>query len=92
MPTTYTALEDGSVAIFNSLGDARIGRWCRPPQVPDRCNCYAPDGSNLIADGYYLDTEGWRTGLCPRCYRYYLPGNWLEGCAIEICLPIPVED
>ena len=73
MTTIFWGNEDGSLGAFDSLGNAKTGRWCAPPQVPDRCyECW--DSETMLhreAEGYREETEDgqtWRLGVCHRCH------------------------
>ncbi|MEW6687319.1 MAG: hypothetical protein AB1393_14135 [Candidatus Edwardsbacteria bacterium] len=52
---------------------AKIGRWCGPKYVPDRCdNCWDPKTlAHYEAEFYYEekapDGTIWRVGACHRC-------------------------
>ena len=43
-------------------GPYKIGRWCRPPQEPDRCD-FCPLADIKPAVGF-VEEEGWRRGFC----------------------------
>lgn len=67
MPTIITATDQGLVLQDPDHG-AQVGRWCRPPQVPDRCyTCHDPETlAHYPAEGY-IERAGWRYGTCSRC-------------------------
>lgn len=69
MPTIYWAGDEGTICSHNPDADAEVGRWCKAPLVPDRCNtCFDPVTlAHYPAEGYYEDDEGWRYGVCHRC-------------------------
>lgn len=71
MPTIFTAVE-GGIAMHNPDADAKTGRWCSPPEVPDRCYlCFDPKTlAHYPAEGYKEDQVGGETvryGTCHRC-------------------------
>ncbi len=67
--------DDGSLRFISFLGDAKTGRWCKPPQLPDRChNCLEPDSLMIAKAEGYVEREGWRIGVCRRC-----PEEWKDG-------------
>lgn len=89
MTTIFTPTADGVVAT-SSLAGAKVGRFCRPPHVPDRCyECFdVVDGSivHRPATGYVDVPEHCgviRYGACPACwaqrtkrpYRHWIPGG-----------------
>ena len=46
-------------------GPHKVGRWCKPPHVPDRCDfCELADIRPAI--GYVTEQDGWRHGYCER--------------------------
>jgi hypothetical protein len=78
MLTIYSSAKDETgkpyISVYNPNADAKIGRWCRAPQVPDRCdNCW--DSETLVhypAEAYREkidpnDETVWRFGTCHRC-------------------------
>jgi len=90
MATEITADKEGDLHLFNSLGNAPVGRWCKPPLVPDRCYCRdAETMLNLPAAGYAAD-EVYRVGACYGCYKKYLPWGVWSGLARSLVLEIPV--
>ena len=49
--------------LLYKYGPAKVGRWCRAPEVPDRCKwCELADIRPAV--GFVLDGE-WRLGYCP---------------------------
>lgn len=70
MPTIITPAPGGGLGRHNPDHDAAQGRWCRPPQTPDRCyRCYDPETlAHYPAEGYY-EQDGWRYGCCQTCRR-----------------------
>lgn len=68
MPTILTAAPDSGIILQDPDHGAKVGRWCRPPQVPDRCyTCYDPETlAHRLAEGY-VERNGWRYGCCQRC-------------------------
>lgn len=74
--TTILTPTSAGIAVQSSLGDASTGRFCRPPQVPDRCYvCFDDTGSDFVhrpATGYVEETHPvggtWRYGTCPDCW------------------------
>ena len=43
MAMIYGAGDKGQIKAFNTLGDAKVGRWCGMDEYPDRCYCWNPD-------------------------------------------------
>ena len=78
MTTILTPPHNG-IVVQSSLGDAEVGRWCAPPQVPDGCyTCFdvISDGDergivHRLATGY-VEEPGpngiVRYGACPSCW------------------------
>ena len=76
MPTIFTAVE-GGIVIQNTDADARTGRWCAPPEVPDRCyKCIDSETlAHYPAEAYIEEEVGGETiryGVCHRCRQAYL--------------------
>jgi hypothetical protein len=75
MPTVYWGeVRDGKnvVVKYNPDHEAKVGRWCKPPYVPDRCyTCWDPTTlAHYPATGYYEESNEvgiWRHGMCERC-------------------------
>ncbi len=67
--------EDGKLAMHDSILSTRAqtGRWCSPPQYPDRCYCFdAKTLTHKVATHYIerRDKEGrYREGACPTCFQ-----------------------
>ena len=74
---------DVSLVAFDTNGDAKVGRWCRPPQYPDRCaRCFDPDTLlTLPATHFYEGEDGYRHGACAGCLDRHPEAR-----------PIPVAD
>ncbi len=61
------------ISVYNPDAEAKIGRWCAAPLIPDRCDtCW--DHKTLAhysAEGYHEekapDGTIWRFGTCHRC-------------------------
>lgn len=74
MPTIFIAEENG-IGVYDPDRDAKVGRWCRAPLVPDRCyNCWDKETlAHYPAEGYYEETDCdgtiWRYGICHRCLK-----------------------
>jgi len=68
MPTIITGTPAGLVW-QDPDGAAKVGRWCKAPEVPDLCdNCYDPVTlAHYPAEGYRETSDGWRYGTCHRC-------------------------
>jgi len=69
MPLIISATE-----IYDPDSDAEVGRWCRPPQVPDQCyTCFDPETlKHYPAEGYTEEViagKVWRFGTCHRCQK-----------------------
>lgn len=45
-------------------GESKVGRWAKPPYIPDRCE-FCPLADIKVATGYVTDDLGWRLGYCP---------------------------
>ncbi len=87
-----TLLISGDGSVFSSLGDAKVGRWCKAPEVPDRCY-YCWDKETMLHNVAvaYRTVDGWRRGLCAKCaetfsdavlssdYQPAQPAEHLEG-------------
>ena len=43
-------------------GSYKVGRWCLPPHIPDRCD-FCPLGDIKPTVGFVVD-GGWRHGFC----------------------------
>lgn len=80
MPLILTAAkdEDGNniIVLHNPDKDAKVGRWCRAPEFPDRCDCVDKKTlAHLPAEGYYEETDPdgtvWRYGVCRQCRAYH---------------------
>lgn len=68
MTTILTAICGGGIVAQNPDGDAVTGRWCRPPEVPDRCyTCFDPVTLAYKPATGYVERDGWRYGTCPDC-------------------------
>jgi hypothetical protein len=73
MPIIIKALGGGRIGIYDPDKEAKVGRWCRPPLVPDRCDrCFDPETlAHYETEGYReeVDPGGkvWRYGTCHRC-------------------------
>ena len=72
MPIIITASKDG-LHFYDPDHEAKVGRWCQAPQLPDRCdNCWDPETlAHYPAEGYREETvpdgKVWRYGTCHRC-------------------------
>lgn len=71
MPTIITADGAGDLHIYTDL-QAKTGRWCEPPEVPDRCyTCIDPETlRHYPAEGFREETDAdgtMRYGTCHRC-------------------------
>jgi len=44
-------------------GPYKVGRWCKPPEIPDRCD-FCPLADIKPAVGFVVDQDGWRHGFC----------------------------
>lgn len=62
MLTVITGTADG-VVIQHVDGDATVGRWCRPPALPDRCY-FCISGFPVVG---YVVRGLWRCGVCASC-------------------------
>jgi len=51
------------VDLLSKYGKPSTGRWCKPPQIPDRCD-FCPLRDIKPATGYITDEQGWRVGYC----------------------------
>lgn len=89
MPTIITPTEQGLV-LQNPDHGAKVGRWCKPPQVPDRCyTCFDPDTlAHYPAEGYIEEHPGWRYGCCHRCWPQ---GAIAIECTTFYCSHCPAE-
>lgn len=72
MPIIITAGEEGCLHIYNPDADAKTGRWCSPPEVPDRCyTCIDPETlAHYPAEAFREETDAEGTvryGICHRC-------------------------
>ena len=77
MPLIFKAAKDNNgnniIVGYDPDQDAKVGRWCKAPQLPDRCNlCWDKETlGRYPAEGYYeeKDPDGtvWRYGVCRRC-------------------------
>lgn len=77
MPVIFGArrTEDGRpvIEVYDPDRRAKVGRWCRPPDVPDLCyTCFDPKTlAHYPAEGFReeVDSDGtvWRVGTCHRC-------------------------
>jgi len=67
MPTIVTGTEQGGL-VWHDTDRATVGRWCKPPEIPDRCyTCFDPVTlAHYPAEGY-TERGGWRYGTCHRC-------------------------
>lgn len=63
---------DNGLEILNPDSCAEVGRWCKSPQVPDRCDrCWDENSfEHYPAEGYYNE-DGYRYGTCKRCESYH---------------------
>lgn len=72
MPIIITASK-GKLSIYDPDSDAKTGRWCADPLIPDRCYmCFDPETlAHYPAEGYREeeapDGTIWRYGTCHRC-------------------------
>lgn len=76
--------DKGYVAV-SSIG--KVGRWCRPPHVPDNCYCWdAATWKHGEATGYLeqadRDGEVWRYGVCDKCRAK--TQRWLDDMAADL--------
>jgi hypothetical protein len=66
---------EGGLQISDPDSDAKTGRWCAAPLIPDRCDrCFDPETlAHYPAEGYREEkaTDGtvWRFGICHRCQK-----------------------
>jgi hypothetical protein len=72
MAIIVSSNQSGTLSMFDTLGDAKTGRWCIPPEVPDRCNCFDPKTfRHGIATHYWVekgrDGKTYRNGACRKC-------------------------
>lgn len=84
MPTIFT-WKDGRIVSYNPDRDAKTGRWCYAPEVPDKCSrCFDENLRHYPAEGYIEEeTEHGivRTGVCHCCrpdcaqHRVITPGR-----------------
>jgi len=74
MPTIITGTKNG-LHIYNPDSEAKTGRWCKAPQIPDRCyKCFDPKTlAHYPAEGFREekapDGTVWRFGTCHRCQK-----------------------
>lgn len=48
--------------LIDKYGKAKIGRWAKAPQIPDRCEfCPLIDIKPAIG---FVERDGWREGYC----------------------------
>jgi hypothetical protein len=61
--------ESGDGLVYhNPNGDAKVGRWCKAPLIPDICyNCFDLENLRHYPAEGYTDNDGWRVGICHRC-------------------------
>lgn len=66
MATVFTSQGVGKPVIIEELidkyGEAKVGRWCKSPQIPDRC-MFCPLIDIKPAVGF-VTSNGWREGYC----------------------------
>lgn len=66
MATVFTSQGVGQPILVeessDKYGKAKIGRWCKPPQIPDRCE-FCPLADIQPAVGYFTQ-DGYRYGYC----------------------------
>ena len=66
MATVFHSQGVGKPIIVEDLlakhGSYKVGRWCLPPHIPDRCD-FCPLGDIKPAVGFVVD-DGWRHGFC----------------------------
>lgn len=66
MPTLFISQGVGqpimAVNLLDKYGNARVGRWCKAPESPDRCD-YCPLDDIRPAVGFRV-IDGWRHGYC----------------------------
>ena len=74
LETVLIITHDGKgLQIYNPDSDAKTGRWCAAPLMPDRCDkCFDPATfEHYPAEGYREekapDGTIWRYGTCHRC-------------------------
>jgi hypothetical protein len=73
MSIIIKSMGKGKLAIYDSDDKAKIGRWCKAPLIPDRCDrCFDPETlAHYEAEGYReeMSPDGtiWRYGTCHRC-------------------------
>jgi len=66
---------EGGLQISDPDCDAKTGRWCTAPLIPDRCDkCFGPETlAHYPAEGYREekapDGTVWRFGTCHRCQK-----------------------
>jgi len=74
MTQIFAGDNKGNLVVFDSLGSAKVGRWCGPDEIPDRCyKCWDKETlRHYEAEGYKQETEDdgttWRYGVCHRCH------------------------
>ena len=73
MPTIIYGDGKGGLTICNPDKKAKIGRWCRAPLIPDRCDsCFDPKTLAHYPAEYFFEEIDfrkvtWRYGACSRC-------------------------
>lgn len=66
--------EKGNIVHHSTIEEAKVGRWCLPPEVPDHCYvCFYLNDDKLPvhykAEGFITNEQnGWRYGICHRCH------------------------
>jgi len=74
MPIIITGTKNG-LHIYNPDREAKTGRWCKAPQIPDLCyKCFDPETlAHYAAEGFReekaADGTIWRYGTCHRCQK-----------------------
>lgn len=72
MPTIVRGDKSGGLIFHNPDGGAKVGRWCAPPQAPDRCaRCFDLKTLAHHQAEFYFEEKAketaWRYGACHRC-------------------------
>ncbi len=63
--------------VFDSLGDAKTGRWCKAPEFPDGCECFNPETFLHGVATHYVREDGYRHGACENCAKERWAGKHL---------------
>ena len=74
MPIIVMATERDKLVWIDTNATAKVGRWCKAPEVPDLCEtCFDPATLRHYPAETYREERGLRFGTCHRCTQKEVP-------------------